>query len=240
MNTITRQASFTQQVAHLILRYVAIKKRMIYGGLATVIGLLLITKLMLTFFPQSHQLFGPFMFSIFTVLVTYGGYAFSSTMFNELNAPSSATQFLTLPASTLEKLTAAWLVSYVAYTAVGVLAIYILSLMVGEDVSSASTMTGLSDFYIYTITQSIFLFGAAYFKANNFLSTLIAMIVVALGTSLLFIGLKAVFPSLSLFFSSRGTGWLISSSAVSAIFTVIISASFLSFTYLRLKNRQIA
>lgn len=240
MNTITKQASFTQQVARVIHRYVALKKGMIYGGLATIVGLLLVTKLMLTFFPQSHQMFGPFMFSIFTVLVTYGGYAFSSTMFNELNAPGTDTQFLTLPASTLEKLTAAWMVSYAAYTAVGVLAIYILSLMVGEDVSSASTMTGLSDFYIYTITQSIFLFGAAYFKANNFLSTLVAMLVVALGTSLLFIGLKTVLPSLNLFFLSSGIGWQISSSVGSAISTVIITGTFLGFTYLRLKNRQIA
>lgn len=240
MSTIAEQTSFMKQTALLVYRNIALKKGMIYGGLVIIAGLLLITKLLTTFFPPINLIFGPVLFSTTAMIMTYGGYAFSSTMFNELNSAGSASQFLTLPASTLEKLTAAWLVSYVAYTAVGMAALYILSLIVGVNVSSMSTFTSLSGFYIYTILQSVFLFGAIYFKANNFLSTLVAMLVFAIGLSLISITLNSFIPNIAPLLFSVSSYFSVETPIGGIVNTVIISLVFLGFAYLRLKNRQIA
>ncbi|MFA5669094.1 MAG: hypothetical protein WC967_07610 [Balneolaceae bacterium] len=240
MSTIVEQNSFIKQTALLVLKYIVLKKRMIYGGLAVMIGFLIISILLTKFFTTENQIFGPLLFSTSAILITYGGYAFSSTMFNELNSSGSATQFLTLPASALQKLIAAWFVSFVAYTAVGVAAIYILSKIIDTNVISVPITASLPSLYTYIVMHSIFLFGAVYFKTNNFLATVVAMLFV-------FIALSLTFLVLSSFMLDVKTGYFNPSYYINEtkhwvkiLITTIISLTFLSLTYLRLKNRQIA
>lgn len=240
MNTIVEKNSFIKQTALLINRQIALKKRMIYGGLAVIIGFLLITILLISLSTPENQLYGPLTFSIASILVTYGGYAFSSTMFNELNLSGAATQFLTLPASALEKLTAAWFISFVGYTAVGAVSIFLLSLIVDINLSAVPVMSSMPSLYAYIITQSIFLFGAVYFKANNFLATVVAMMVVVLGFSLIYILLKSFIPNIATIFDSVTVYLSELKQWGNILLTIVVSLIFSGLTYLRLKTRQIA
>jgi hypothetical protein len=248
MNSKTINSHFsTERVFQLCKRYLAIKKRMIVLGGGIIIGLVLLQYVITVTFSPSPILEQNGVFSTMTVafmLFSWAGYALTSTMFNEMNSAGDAAQFLTLPASSLEKLTSAWIVSYVCYTAVGLTALFILGLGIGADASGYFKFGTVMKLFSYTILQSIFLFGAVYFKANNFLSTIVSLMVFAISMSMLvyflhYIGLSSEGWSLSQFLSidkSNTTSELIKNLAL----TIGVSGFFIWMTLRTLKKKQVA
>ena len=218
---------------------------MILTGFGILLGLIVLAKVFIHYFmnfPGFND--SPRIISMAFSIFTWGGYAFTSTMFNELNKPSTAAQFLTLPASNLEKLCSAWLVSYVGYTLVGILVLDIIILILeGWGVSWLLNFEMLNRLLTYTIVQSLFLFGAVYFKANNFLSTLVTIIGVAIFWSLWMIWLQKIYPDFSFRVLTK-FGLLASSEEKNLMFSFVTSISisglFIWFSFLRLKKRQIA
>lgn len=239
MSTLTKEMTFYERVTHLVKREVALKKKMIYSGLTAIVILLVISQILLSIYPWIIEPFAPVIYSFTFTIFTYAGYAFSSIMFNELHTSATAPQFLTLPATAFEKLTAAWLVSYVAYTVVGVLALIILHWITGHG-GQMLTGTGLTDFYVYTVTQSIFLFGGVYFKKNNFLATVVALMVLFLGFSLFVLAINTFFPGAeqNLFFISSEWKFITLFGGLPA--STLTSLFFLGLAYKKLKNKQIA
>lgn len=241
-NTAINSVSF-QRVLQLCKRYVALKRRMIEVGFAVIISLITVMSIwMLNFMPDDHRSLN-MVFSFAFILFQYAGYALSSTMFNELNEKGSAPQYFTLPAKTTEKLLSAWLISYVAYTIIGLFSLYIFSMVIGMDTGSVLTMENFSEFMIYTILQSIFIFGAIYFKANNFLSTLLTLFVFMTTFSLIYLGLKTYISGFEAWLSgflSVFTSSISANLASGILFTLLVSGLFTWFTFIRLKNRQIA
>ena len=147
---------------------------------AAVFGLLFIISILTTYFNPTklYNLKG-----MYTGILFLGGLVLTSQMFQELHAPSRSWAYLTLPVSTLEKLIGAWLLSsplfILAYTAI-TFAIYLFStLIAGFSISPFSyfsyeywdTITS------YMVVQTIFLWGAAYFRKLNFLKTLLVLVV---------------------------------------------------------------
>ena len=241
-NTAINSVSF-QRILQLCKRYVAFKKKMIQVGFAVIISLITVMAIwMLNFMPDDHRSLN-MVFSFAFILFQYAGYALSSTMFNELNEKGSAPQYFTLPAKTTEKLLSAWLISYVAYTLIGLFFLYIFSMIIGMDIGSVLTMQNLSEFMIYTTLQSIFIFGAIYFKANNFLSTVLALFVFMITFSLIYLGLKTYIPGFETWLSgslSVLTSSIFANLTSGILFTLLISGLFIWFTFIRLNNRQIA
>jgi|AntRauTorcE11897_2_1112592.scaffolds.fasta_scaffold00214_3 hypothetical protein len=241
-NTAINSLSF-QRVLQLCKKYVAIKKRMIQVGFAVITSLIaLMTIWMLNFMPDDHRSLTS-VFSFAYMLFQYAGYALSSTMFNELNEKGSAPQYFMLPAKTSEKLLSAWLISYVVYTIVGLFFLYIFSLIIGMETGAILTMNYFNEFMIYTILQSIFIFGAVYFKANNFLSTLLSLFVFIIIITLFYLGLKTSIPGFESWLSNSLSvldSTIFIDVSTGLLFTIMISAMFIWFTFLRLKTRQIA
>lgn len=243
MKSTTINSFSFQRVLQLCKRYVAIKRSMILIGFAVVITLIgAVTIWIFNFFPEGQRSLDGLFILAFS-LFHYAGYAFSSTIFNELNEKGFAPQFFTLPAKTSEKILSACLISYVCYTIVGILFLYIFALIIGMDISSTFTMKNFSDLMIYTMLQSIFIFGAVFFKANNFLSTLVSIFVFMITFTLVYMGLRFYVPGFETWLSgslSVLTSSLFANVASGLIYTLMVSGIFIWFTFIRLKNRQIA
>ena len=109
------------------------------------------------------------------------GVIFTSRLFRHLHRPETAWQPLMLPASTLEKWLAAWLISVPVYTIGFVVLSFVVSLVlsglsglitgtllpVGIYLSSGFWLT----FAVYVFGASIYLWGGIRFKSLQFLKT---------------------------------------------------------------------
>jgi hypothetical protein len=116
-----------------------------------------------------------------------GGYVFSSSVFSELNSPQRSIHGLTLPVSKLERLVNGWSMSALVYPAlavIGMLFISLITLLVHGQQSVSNIVlvifsrSTLNLIGIYIITQSVFLFGAIYFRKHNFFKTVGSLILV--------------------------------------------------------------
>jgi hypothetical protein len=128
------------------------------------------------------------------------GCLLSSRLFIEIHKPSTSWQFLSLPTTSVEKFTAAWMIAVPFYTilaiGVGLVLMFINTgvgfVYFGELLEVQVSLTGLiKSFAIYLIWSSVFLWGAVYFKSLHFIKTtslavLVIFIVVASLALLLF------------------------------------------------------
>lgn len=126
--------------------------------------------------------------SLSFVMMFIGGYIFTSMGFNELHSPHKAYQYLTLPATNIEKLASVWFLTTILYVAVSIILLAALvivcnlfALIMGSQTISFGFLLNFPIWNIikvFFITQSIFLLGSIYFRKNNFLKTILALIVV--------------------------------------------------------------
>lgn len=147
---------------------------------AAIFGMLLLVTLATAYF-KPGDLVGLRNLYNFTFYLV--GLIFTSQIFIELNSPNQAYSFLTLPVSTLEKLLGSWLLTsplyVIGYTVVAYL-IYLLGVAVsGFAVPADSFFWGgyWESVASYLVIQTIFLWGACYFRKNNFLKTVLVQIV---------------------------------------------------------------
>lgn len=237
-------------------RTIALNQRMWMIGFLSVAGFLLVIALL------------PFISGMFSVSLTgfaavreaaiffymLGGLVLTSMIFNELHTPTKAFHFLTLPAKTLEKLGAAWFTGSVVYTIITMASIVVLSVLI-ETVKGINTgiwstfyvfnpftLEILSTILLFFFYQSIFLLGAVYFQKNNFLKSLLVIIVFSLGfIFLLNIGLLIFgLAQNEEFFVNIQFGsqlWFVYAKyATGAGLTLL----FIWLSYLQLKNKQVA
>jgi hypothetical protein len=126
----------------------------------------------------------------YLVAFFFGGLIFTSQAFKELHSPHRSYFFLTLPASTLEKLVAAWLITsplYIIGFTLFSFIIFLLGFLIGGVPFSMSYFFngGLGEAILsYMVVQTTFLWGAVYFRKNNFLKTVLALIVLGIILSL--------------------------------------------------------
>lgn len=186
-------------------------------------------------------------------LYTLGGLILTSMIFNEVHSPTKAFQFLTLPSTTFEKLSAAWFTGSVVYTVISMIAIVVLSILIevikGVNTGlwtpfnvfnpfAADVISSILGFFFY---QSMFLLGAVYFKKNNFIKTLLVVIVFVLGTlfvlniGLLIFGLsqnQEFFLNIQL----DTQRWL---TPVKYLLGTGLTLFFIWLSYMQLKNKQV-
>lgn len=187
-----------------------------------------------------------------------GGYIFTSTIFSELRTSHRGYLYLTLPASTLEKLVVAWFISSILYIIASIVAFYVINLLlilVGLQTNGAPIQLFnffdiwmLKIYAVYIVTQSIFLLGAIYFRGVNFLKTLLALFVIGVAIALFSALLTRliVFPGFGNFQFSNNMpdgieGFIgdIFIPTVKILFWYIMAPFFLVVSYYRLKERQV-
>lgn len=255
MSTSSINNSFSVSRFQLVLkRFLALNQRTWLIGFLCVAGFLLAVAVLPTMSElMSVQRPGFIAIRGFTLsLYTLGGLILTSMLFNEIHSPTKAFQFLTLPSTTSEKLFAAWFTGSVIYTVVSMVSIVVLSLLVevikGVNLGiwtpfnifnpfTADVISTILSFFFY---QSIFLLGAVYFKKNNFIKTLLVMIVVIL-TALFVLNIGLLIFGLSQnqeFFVNiqLGAFWL---TPLKYIIGTLLTILFIWLSYVQLKNKQV-
>ncbi|NOY08341.1 MAG: hypothetical protein GXP33_05830 [Spirochaetes bacterium] len=122
----------------------------------------------------------------FSLILFIFGYVITAKSFTDMHSKERAYEWFMLPASMLEKFTAKLLISSIGWAFL-FLIVYTLSALAGEGINSLifnyrHTFFNPFDadtwFVIlqYLITQSVFLFGAAYFKKNHFIKTILSLL----------------------------------------------------------------
>ncbi len=191
-----------------------------------------------------------------TVLYHIAGCIFTASIFSELQKNETAYRFLTLPATTTEKLSAAWGVTYLLYT-IGALSILTLNLffsnLAGQLFFNADplNMATLTEIYLnsvllfYLVFNSVFLLGAALFRQYNFLKTAFSIVLFFIGVVVLSGIIALVYGPINISLLSPAFFAITSNSELNRfIFELLhaipLTALFLWISYTRLKNRQVA
>lgn len=178
-------------------------KRQVLGNLnglliafASFAGALLVISLFSGFAnPSSLEKLSP----LYYVVLFVGGFVFTSNIFAEMHSPQRSIPFLTLPVSKLERLGNAWLLTAIIFPVLALLGIALIVLLAhlilgvpftANTFSMVWSKSALNIVVIYIITQSIFLFGAIYFRKHNFIKTLLSIFVIqnVIGLFLVIIG----------------------------------------------------
>ena len=248
MNTITATDSFSpQRLLLLTKRIFAFNKKTWLTGAIIVYGFLALIWFVpiFTAFHVWHDFQTSRLLSAATFFYSLGGLFITSSIFDQLHTPSTAFLELTLPATTFEKLLSSWLISSVLFSVVAIAGYFILITFL----QLITTFIGPSNFSMeifnpfsweiiklvltYFVYHSMFMLGSVYFKKNNFLKTLLVLILISVSF--------AFITGLLAFFQADNTiRFNEISSTVSYIIFLMIIALMYFFSYIRLKNRQIA
>ncbi|WP_340106147.1 hypothetical protein [Rhodohalobacter sp. 8-1] len=237
------------------------KKEYAFGIGGTLIGLYAFWILMGVFgSQQTLQENSTIVLAFGTVIYQIGGYVLTASIFSELQSPGSAAQFLTLPAKTGEKLFSGWVISYVLYTLVAFLGLSLLILVMSLTGNllfdgEFQNLYDLTKIYlnnvvlVYLVFNSIFLLGAAYFKGKNFLKTAFSIFLFFVFMGILMIILSNIISnfagpvmfSWSVYpFASFESSGIFKKLFLQLLYVLPLTLLFLTFSYFRLKNRQVA
>ncbi len=154
----------------------------------TIGGVLLIVTLLQIVFISNYQY--SFFRNAAIIIYMFGGLALTSATFSELKDRGKAILYMNWPASIFEKLLAHWLIRAIGFTIAFYLVTWLMSLIsgilseriVGADWQAFNpfSLNNLKLAGHFVIWNSVFLFGAVYFKSNTFLKTGFALVGLAL------------------------------------------------------------
>lgn len=221
--------------------------------LAIVVGILLIFWFLPILFGTSkgvawHQYDVTKLTSAALFLFTLTGLIFSSSIFDEIHKPGTATLQMMLPVKSSEKFIGAWLITSVSFVLfyIAVFSLLYIAIQTVTFLTQTTSFTFrpfnpldpdiLSAFGSYFYYNAIFLLGAVVFRGYNFLKTLFCIIAAVL--------LIVITAGLTLFiFSGSGSFSFTAEDIPLSIRHVISFTIMLTFLFLgwwRLKNRQVA
>ncbi|MCJ8164694.1 hypothetical protein MKJ04_07555 [Pontibacter sp. E15-1] len=218
-------------------------------AIVAVLGVLLIVSALFAYFnPDPDTLLN--LRNLYLVVFMLGGYIFTSKVFDEMHAPQKSYMFLTLPVSAAEKLLAAWFVTSPVYVLVFGLIILLLSFfssLVAGNLEAFPYLFDKSFFVVirvYLVTQAIFVLGATAFRGNNFLKTLLALIVAALLISAYTGGLGYLLFGQSNYRGGpsdefKDTAEYIFTKIIPMLFWWLFAPFMLLVSYFKLKERQV-
>ncbi len=258
MNRSASVSRFSLSRFKLVLkRYMVLNQRTWIIGFLSVGGFLLLISILPYISDMINLTGGGFSSIRDTAIFFYvlGGLLLTSMIFNEIHTPNSAFQFLTLPATTFEKLASVWFATTIVYTLAAISGIFVLSVIyetvegINLGIWSRFSLFNpfqpqiLSTILSYLFYQSIFLLGAVYFRKNNFLKTFLVIITFFLGL-FFFVNIIVLIIGLSQFegfsfgisLGPNAPTWL---TILEYLVGFILTLMFLLFSYLQLKNKQV-
>jgi hypothetical protein len=242
---------------YLIRRDLVINYKSFLIGIGAIGGFLLLLLLGETYFRGflSYESLAVIFYLFFFI----GGFIFTSRVFNELNREDSGYRYLTLPASTLEKLISKWILSSIAFILVSYVGIQLVTLlgalisMVLFEVDFHVINFAESGFFLeaarYLVIHSIFFLGACAFRNHNFLKTVLAIFIVGAVVSVFTSAVAYLLPGksvivdphyLSSMESLNSSDFLSTLSQISeTVKWYVIAPFFLVVSYFKLTERQV-
>jgi hypothetical protein len=218
-------------------------------AMTALIGLLLIISALFAYFNRDPETVLNLR-NLYLVVFMLGGYIFTSKVFDEMHAPQKSYMFLTLPVSATEKLLAAWFITSPVYVVVAGLIMLLLSFFSALVAGHLNDLPYLfnRDFFtvirVYLATQALFLLGATAFRGNNFLKTLLALIVVVLVIAAYSGGLGYLLFGQSNYRGGpteefKDTAEYIFTKIIPVLFWWLFAPFMLLVSYFKLKERQV-
>ncbi len=176
-----------QRFALLIKRYAMFNLKSWLIGLGALAGVLIVVSaLTIIFSAEVYRISG--MVALGHVIIFTGGLLLASMAYNEIHTPAKSQFYLTLPATTAEKLFSHWIVTSVIFVVLANVllsavlfltsGIAFLALSVPIETFNPFTTENLRIMSIYLVVHSIFFLGALYFRKNNFLKTILSLFVI--------------------------------------------------------------
>ena len=170
------------RIINLCKRQILFNRQMLSVGFGTITAFMLIITILCAYFNTKclSQLINWNLTIIFV-----SGFLFTSIIFNELRNKSKAIFYLTLPVSNVERLFVAWFLTSPVLVIVLSFILYFINVL-GIIISTGSFITvqpffSLEYFHTllnYLLIQPIFLLGSVMFKKNNFLKTVLSIILI--------------------------------------------------------------
>lgn len=173
-----------KRVALLMQRHVFYNLRIYLTSFAAFSSLLIIISLLNTL-TSNGQFSKEIIIVLGEVFLFWGGMFLTSNIFKELSSKHRGWLYMMLPANPSEKILSYWLLTTIGYTVMVSLTLIASSIII----SVFSTPIFKTAFYVfnpfaadylavltlYCITQSLFFFGAIYFKKHNFIKTILSL-----------------------------------------------------------------
>ncbi len=200
----------TNNIFNIRRLYLLIRRQLLSNATALLIafgavaGSLLVISLFVAYF-QPANLAG--LTGLYFTVMFIGGYIFTSNIFAELHQSQRSYQYLTLPVSITERVLSAWILTAVVFPLIAILSmaliVFIANLVMNftfdmEPFQSVFSPLSWAAIKVYVVTQSVFLLGAAYFRKNNFLKTVLSLFVISMVIqAILALSAWAIFSPLS-------------------------------------------
>lgn len=170
-----------QRFYFFILRQFSLYKSSVGLGSAALLGIILIPTILAALYnPYGMESLPNF----YQAVMFLSGFIFTSQIFIELNDPKKSYAYLTLPVSNIEKLLGSWFISGPFYAFVFTILILLIRIISGLITKSgANVFDFFDDRYFKSLgtflsLQSVFFLGAIWFRKNNFLKTILSVIII--------------------------------------------------------------
>lgn len=250
METTAVTNSFSpERVLHLTRRTLFINQKNWLIGFSAFFGILTVLWLLPLFNNTQpwHNYHAAALIPASLFLFMLGGYIMTSRIFSELHSPSTAFLQLTLPATTLEKLICAWAITAPLYVFTFMISLFVFlntlqfatSLFTGQDTTLIWTqlisLQTLESVGLYFVYHAVFLLGSVVFKTNQFIKTVLAIIIIGI-ISMFSIGL---FYLILLSEGASGFYLAINDHPMYPLVQWSVGLFLLIAAYIRLKNKQI-
>ncbi|MFW5687338.1 MAG: hypothetical protein ACOCXV_00265 [Bacteroidota bacterium] len=178
-----------QRFGLLMKRYVMFNMKTWFIGMGALAGVLIVISALQVIFSSGTFNISPLV-TLGQIVIFVGGFLITSMSYNEIHTPARSQFFLTLPATTGEKLFSHWIITSVIFVVVANILLMVtlliasaianLSLSIPIDVFNPFEKQNLTLMSIYLVVQSVFFLGALYFRKNNFLKTILSLFVIQL------------------------------------------------------------
>ncbi len=183
-----------QRFTLLMQRYIMFNSKTWLIGIGAISGVMLVIGLITAYFSQGY-------FDVRSLVNTgqtiifIGGFIITSMAYNEIHTPARSQFYLTLPATTAEKLFSHWLITSILFVLISNVLLSLVLLLANAigyvawavpiNMFNPFTQANLQLMAIYVVVQSIFFLGALYFRKNNFLKTILSVFVIAMALNLI-------------------------------------------------------
>lgn len=176
------------RVALLMKRHVVYNFKTYLISFAAVGSILIVISLLKTLANSGYFSEGSFI-TLGTFFLFVGGILLTSNVFKELSSKNRGWFYLILPANPFEKVSSYWLLTTIGFVLISTLTLILSSIILSTFLSLLFT----TEFYVfnpftvhylwvlinYFIVQSLFFFGAIFFRKNNFIKTVLSIFVFA-------------------------------------------------------------
>jgi len=245
------------RIGYLLIRQLRFSSQTLLIGFGAMAGFIIIVLTLSVIFGKPEPVTKTF-FGLVMPFFFIGGYIFTSNIFSELRTSHRGYLYLTLPASTLEKLIVSWFISSVLYVAASIVVMFAINIISKSVVAifSANQVPVINLFShsvirmyaVYMVIQSVFLLGAIYFRKANFFKTLLSLFVISIAIAM-YTSLTArliVFHNFRAihFDNNMPDNWQdfftnIFAPVIKVLFWYCLAPFFLVVSYFSLKERQV-